>query len=167
MAPGESVCGTRSGTGGGRGPVEGLERPHPLPLGLCAAWRPDGGGERVQPHSCVFGTMGCQRDGGVCDYQRWQCREPLHARYRPGGGLELPLPRVGQDSGERPRPGPALQPTFPSRPPNLHSWFPAISGQGTVSRNRSDLNEGLSTDHLSKRDQDPHGPARSCPSGPS
>lgn len=74
-------CGTCSDSRGGSGTAGGLGKLHPAPLGLCAAWHSDGGGELVQPHGCMLGTMGCQRDGGVRDHQRWQRREPLCARY--------------------------------------------------------------------------------------
>lgn len=43
--------------------------PYPLPLGPCAALFPDGSSELIQPHGCVFRTMGHQRDGRICDRQ--------------------------------------------------------------------------------------------------
>lgn len=54
--------------------------------------------------------------------------------------------------------------SFPSPyPKTLIQRFPALSGQGTVSRNKSGLNEGLSIDHPGKSDPDP---AQARPGGP-
>lgn len=88
-------CGTCSDSRGGSGTAGGLGKLHPAPLGFCAAWHSDGGGELVQPHGCMLGTVGCQRDGGVRDHQRWQRREPLCARYT-WDRLMLSWGRVGQ-----------------------------------------------------------------------
>lgn len=70
--------------GGLEGPTKGL-------TSSLYTWSPDGSGQFIQPHSCVLRFLGNQRDGGVCAYHRWQCREPLCTRFdweaSPGPGV--------------------------------------------------------------------------------
>ena len=66
----ERVCGQARGLVGRlRGPAWGLGRPHPLFWSFWSACFSDGGGELIQPHGCMLGTVGDQRDRGVCDHR--------------------------------------------------------------------------------------------------